>query len=279
MRARSRAAPVRRGPPVGDPHARGRTRPRSSRSTASRRTGRSCSRRSRRSRRRRGCSRRATRSGSQEVDDPPPDSGILGPVDSPDSLTVTIALGGSLFDGRYGLAAARPRQLTAMPAFANDQLDPARTGGDVLLQICAGQRDTVVHTFRELMRAIDGRFVVRWTIDGFQSAPAWAVRQEQPAQPVRVPRRDLQPGRHRPGRDEPADLGPARQRRAGVGRRRHVLHRPHDPHARRVLGSRRHARAGADDRPRPGHGRAARRDQRVPGPATTARIPWASASR
>ena len=108
--------------------------------------------------------------GVVEVDDPPPDSGILGPVDSPDSLTVTIALGGSLFDGRYGLAAARPRQLTAMPAFANDQLDPARTGGDVLLQICAGQRDTVVHTFRELMRAIDGRFVVRWTIDGFQSA-------------------------------------------------------------------------------------------------------------
>ena len=108
--------------------------------------------------------------GVQEVDDPPPDSGILGPVDSPDSLTVTIALGGSLFDGRYGLAAARPRQLTPMPAFANDQLDPTRTGGDVLLQICAGQRDTVVHTLRELLRAIDGRLVVRWTIDGFQSA-------------------------------------------------------------------------------------------------------------
>ena len=108
--------------------------------------------------------------GLAEIDDPPPDSGILGPVDSPDSLTVTIALGGSLFDGRYGLAAARPRQLTAMPVFANDELDPARTGGDVLLQICAGQRDTVIHTFRELMRAVAGRLVVRWTIDGFQSA-------------------------------------------------------------------------------------------------------------
>jgi deferrochelatase/peroxidase EfeB len=108
--------------------------------------------------------------GVQEVDDPPPDSGILGPIDSPDSLTVTIALGASLFDGRYGLAAMRPKRLTAMPAFALDELDPARTGGDVLVQICAGQRDTVVHTFRELMRAIDGRLVVRWTIDGFQSA-------------------------------------------------------------------------------------------------------------
>ena len=83
---------------------------------------------------------------------------------------MTIALGGSLFDGRYGLAAARPRHLTPMPVFANDELDPARTGGDVLVQICAGQRDTVIHTFRELMRAIDGRLVVRWTVDGFQSA-------------------------------------------------------------------------------------------------------------
>ena len=43
-----------------------------------------------------------------------------------------------------------------MPPFANDELDPTRAGGDVLLQICAGQRDTVVHTVRELMRAVAG---------------------------------------------------------------------------------------------------------------------------
>jgi deferrochelatase/peroxidase EfeB len=104
------------------------------------------------------------------VDDPPPDSGILGQVNAPDSLTVTIALGASLFDGRYGLSALRPRHLTAMPAFAHDELDPDRTGGDVLVQICAGQRDTVVHTYRELMRAVLGNLVVRWTIDGFQTA-------------------------------------------------------------------------------------------------------------
>jgi deferrochelatase/peroxidase EfeB len=104
------------------------------------------------------------------IDDPPPDSGILGPVNSPDSLTVTIAFGASLFDGRYGLVAQRPRRLTAMPAFAHDELDPYRTGGDVLVQICAGQRDTVVHTYRQLMSAVAGNLVVRWTIDGFQSA-------------------------------------------------------------------------------------------------------------
>jgi len=120
-----------------------------------------------------GVARTLTQGGpipTNRIDDPPPDSGILGPVNAPDSLTVTIAFGASLFDGRYGLAAQRPRHLTAMPAFAHDELDPYRTGGDVLVQICAGQRDTVVHTYRQLMSAVAGNLVIRWTIDGFQSA-------------------------------------------------------------------------------------------------------------
>jgi deferrochelatase/peroxidase EfeB len=108
--------------------------------------------------------------GVLEADDPPPDSGILGAVDRPDTQTVTISFGASLFDGRYGLAARRPRRLIEMPAFNGDLLDPARTGGDVLVQICASHRDTVVHTVRELMRAVAGRFAIRWTLDGFRSA-------------------------------------------------------------------------------------------------------------
>ena len=108
--------------------------------------------------------------GVAEVDDPPPDSGILGAYNAPDSLTVTIAYGASLFDHRYGLAAKRPPLLTTMPAFALDELDPARTGGDVLLQVSAGQRDTVVHTVREIMRAVAGHLTIRWMLDGFQTA-------------------------------------------------------------------------------------------------------------
>jgi deferrochelatase/peroxidase EfeB len=117
--------------------------------------------------------RQLTRGGAYprlEVDDPPADSGVLGPINAPDALTVTIAFGGSLFDGRYGLADRRPRRLTAMPNFPNDNLDPARSHGDMLLQICAGQRDTVVHTLRELVRSVRGSLQQRWAIDGFSSA-------------------------------------------------------------------------------------------------------------
>jgi deferrochelatase/peroxidase EfeB len=102
-----------------------------------------------------------------DVDEPPSDSGILGPSYTPDGLTITIGFGSSLYE-RFGFTA--PPGLTAMPAFANDKLDPARCHGDVLLQICANQRDTVVHALREIMRPVRAAFALRWTLDGFQGA-------------------------------------------------------------------------------------------------------------
>jgi deferrochelatase/peroxidase EfeB len=108
--------------------------------------------------------------GAEELDDPPPDSGILGPVNAPDQLTVTIAFGASLFDGRYGLGRRRPLRLEKMPSFPADNLEPERSDGDILVQVCAGQHDTVTHTVRELMRAVAGHMVPRWRIDGFKSA-------------------------------------------------------------------------------------------------------------
>jgi deferrochelatase/peroxidase EfeB len=103
-------------------------------------------------------------------DEPPADSGTLGAVVAPDTLTITIGFGASLFDDRYGLQRLRPAELTPMPAFATDRLVADQTHGDLLLQICAGQRDTVVHTLRELLRSVHGSFERRWTVDGFQSA-------------------------------------------------------------------------------------------------------------
>jgi deferrochelatase/peroxidase EfeB len=105
-----------------------------------------------------------------ELDAPPADSGILGPVNAPDDLTVTIAFGASLFDGRYGLHDRRPSELITMPTFPIDELDPAQSHGDVLLQICANERDTVIHTVRELMRTVRGALQIRWMVDGFQGA-------------------------------------------------------------------------------------------------------------
>lgn len=53
-------------------------------------------------------------------------AGIVGTYNSPDTQTVTVALGASLFDERYGLADKLPRHLTPMPAFALDELAAAR---------------------------------------------------------------------------------------------------------------------------------------------------------
>ncbi|ERM03274.1 hypothetical protein Q644_12125 [Brucella intermedia 229E] len=51
---------------------------------------------------------------------PPSDSGILGPVVTPDNLTVTVALGSSLFDDRFGLKPLKPKLLQRMTSFPND---------------------------------------------------------------------------------------------------------------------------------------------------------------
>jgi deferrochelatase/peroxidase EfeB len=102
---------------------------------------------------------------------PPSDSGMLGEEVVPDGLTVTAGVGATLFDGRFGLASRRPRHLTEMASFPNDNLDPTQTGGDLLLQICAGSQDTVVHALRDIAKHTRGGMQIRWRIDGYVSPP------------------------------------------------------------------------------------------------------------
>ncbi len=102
---------------------------------------------------------------------PPTDSGVLGPTVVPDGLTVTFGVGSTLFDDRYGLAGQLPALLTPMRSFPNDNLDPAQTGGDIIVQLSAGNTDTVLHALRDIAKNTRGGMQANWRIDGFTSLP------------------------------------------------------------------------------------------------------------
>ena len=88
-----------------------------------------------------------------------------------DGLTVTVSVGSSLFDGRYGLGARTPRKLTPMRVFPNDSPDPAWLHGDLLLQLCANHPDTIHHAIRDITRHTRGAMQLRWKMAGYNSPP------------------------------------------------------------------------------------------------------------
>ncbi|GAQ65928.1 iron uptake transporter deferrochelatase/peroxidase subunit [Streptomyces scabiei] len=96
---------------------------------------------------------------------PPDDTGeALGL--KPSRLTLTIGFGPSLFD-RFGLAGRRPEALVDLPQFAGDNLDRARSGGDLCVQACADDPQVAVHAIRNLARIGFGKVSVRWSQLGF----------------------------------------------------------------------------------------------------------------
>ena len=98
---------------------------------------------------------------------PPPDNGLLGPNVFPDNLTVTVAIGASLFDDRYGLQKLRPTRLIAMEQFPNDALEANNCHGDVVLQFCSNTAETNIHALRDIVRHTPDLLGLRWKIDGF----------------------------------------------------------------------------------------------------------------
>ncbi|MFC3898228.1 iron uptake transporter deferrochelatase/peroxidase subunit [Lentzea rhizosphaerae] len=97
---------------------------------------------------------------------PPKDTGEA--LDLPASaLTITIGFGPSLFDDRFGLKDKRPERLIDLPRFPQDDLDPARSNGDICIQACANDPQVAVHAVRNLVRIGFGRVAVRWSQLGF----------------------------------------------------------------------------------------------------------------
>jgi deferrochelatase/peroxidase EfeB len=105
---------------------------------------------------------------------PPADNGVLIEVSDP-GLVVTVSVGASLFDGRYGLAGRKPRELVTMPFLANDKLDPARSHGDLLVVIQGREPDVCVHALRRLMRATRAGLVLHWMLESFSRPDAKPV--------------------------------------------------------------------------------------------------------
>lgn len=98
---------------------------------------------------------------------PPAESGLLGPQIYPDNLTVTVSVGASLFDDRFGLAAQKPKHLVTMERFSNDALDPKFCHGDLMLQICSNTAETNIHALRDIIKNLPDSIALRWKLDGF----------------------------------------------------------------------------------------------------------------
>ncbi len=98
---------------------------------------------------------------------PPMDSGVLGPRVFPDALSVTVAVGASLFDDRFGLGTARPRGLVTMEGFPNDALDGDHCHGDLLLQFNANTAETNIHALRDILKSLPEHVALRWKMEGF----------------------------------------------------------------------------------------------------------------
>lgn len=114
---------------------------------------------------------------------PAPDSGILGPVVTPDNLTITTSLGASLFDDRFGLAPQKPRRLQRMTSFSNDALQEALCHGDLALQFCSNTPDTNIHALRDIIKNTPDTLMLRWKQEG--SVPAQAPHPGAPKESAR----------------------------------------------------------------------------------------------
>ena len=101
---------------------------------------------------------------------PPEDTGEAMDLTA-SRLTLTFGFGPTLFDrdgvDRFGLAARRPAALAELPPFAADELDPAISDGDLVVQACADDPQVAFHAIRNLARIGRGVSAIKWSQLGF----------------------------------------------------------------------------------------------------------------
>jgi deferrochelatase/peroxidase EfeB len=95
-----------------------------------------------------------------------------------DRLTLTFGFGPGLFRDR--LERRRPPGLEPLPAFAGDALDPARSGGDLVVQACADDPHTARDALTRLTNRAAGAATPRWSQSGFGRSSSTSRRQQTP---------------------------------------------------------------------------------------------------
>ncbi|MEU1404205.1 iron uptake transporter deferrochelatase/peroxidase subunit [Streptomyces sp. NPDC005728] len=88
----------------------------------------------------------------------------------PSTLTITFGFGHSFF-GRTGLEKQRPGVLDPLPDFSSDQLDKARSDGDLWVQIGADDALVAFHALRAIQKDAGSAARVRWQMNGFNRTP------------------------------------------------------------------------------------------------------------
>ncbi|MEU9054726.1 iron uptake transporter deferrochelatase/peroxidase subunit [Streptomyces sp. NPDC048384] len=88
----------------------------------------------------------------------------------PSSLTITFGFGHSFF-ARTGLEKQRPVSLDPLPDFSSDQLDKARSNGDLWVQIGANDALVAFHALRAIQKDAGRAARVRWQMNGFNRSP------------------------------------------------------------------------------------------------------------
>ena len=131
--------------------------------------------------------------------------------------------------------------------FNGDQLQPARTGGDLSVQACADDPQVAFHAVRELDRLAYGAAQIRWAQTGFLPERA----------PGETPRNLMG---FKDGTNNPPLAGAPKaltrevhvwvgDEGPGLDARRQLYGGAADPHRARALGSHEGRLSGADDRP------------------------------